>query len=221
MYPSYGPYTTFVPDPVRRFLTAWNEMNISAKLREKSLPDTILTALGNITNPEVREIVKPIQNTFAKDMGLLNAKNQVIHERRAELTFTHLFTFVFPELAEIDRERVLAYFGRVSCWQYSELVSLDWTDLVAHESQQVEPRVAEVIKKFNQADVEIHEFSVRHFKDLISGEVDLDSDIMRMRQLRETIAAKVALTLCSRPLCSPAQSAVLTTFVCTLPVSRF
>eukprot|EP00042_Codosiga_hollandica_P047120 m.506801 g.506801 ORF g.506801 m.506801 type:complete len:815 (-) comp57374_c0_seq4:293-2737(-) len=177
---TYGPFLAYIPDPIERFLTAWDEYDMENKLKAASLPFTIASALAGVgQDSKLAEILEPIRNTVAKDMELLSPKSLLIRDKLSELTHTHLFFLVLPGME--DHDRGLAYFGRASCWDFRELVHLQ---PIRSFHPSPDPVISAAIRAFNDADVEIHKFVSNHFKEITSAEIGLEDDIKRIHTLR-------------------------------------
>eukprot|EP00042_Codosiga_hollandica_P054611 m.743132 g.743132 ORF g.743132 m.743132 type:complete len:256 (+) comp58944_c2_seq81:2619-3386(+) len=185
---AHGPFMAFIPDPVSHFERAWYGLDLASQLQAHGLPGTMLEALeaGLQGNAAVMAILSSVQNSVAKALGFLDEAGQLTEHAVSQLTYTHLFTFSFPELA--DNDRVLAYFGRVTCWDFDDLAFVS----AQAAAPSVPTDVAEAIRRFNFADVAVHEFAVSHFEELVAAEVELDSDIETLQKTRRRLLDECA-----------------------------
>ena len=179
---THGRFLTIVPDPVERFLDAWEATDMANRLRKLGFKGTMTEALTS-TDIKVQSALDPIRNTFSKDFhaadpnSVGNTTARLIKEFRRQQHFSYVVPA--PHI-----HKALVYLARLLCWDLETFVHVTATKTTSRRALLPADEIA-AIEEFNHADTHVFEVFDKEFLKDISIEYRFDRDLQRFDELQE------------------------------------
>lgn len=187
-------FITVVPDPVERFLQAWDDMNIEKELADVGHKSGLLLALSS-ARPKVIQVMEKIRNTFSKDFGSVNPNEITKAADTSKIIRSNTFSYALPGTYA---EEGLVFLARLICWDMSDLVYIRKQMFVPRKRDGLLQNVIAAIEKFNRVDHRLFQAFERSFKSMVEAEYRFDEDLARFRALVDE-KTQACLEFASKP----------------------